>query len=31
MEQYGEEMNSAQRDKKRAEILRGVFKNTDIA
>ena len=31
MEQYGQELNSAQRDKKRAEILRGVFKNTDIA
>ena len=25
MEQYGENMNAAQRDKKRAEILRGVF------
>ena len=31
MEQYGNELNSAQRDKKRAEILRAVFKNTDIA
>lgn len=31
MEQYGEDMNSSQRDKKRAEILRGIFKNTDIA
>lgn len=31
MEQYGENMNAAQRDKKRAEILRGVFRNTDVA
>ena len=31
MEQFGEEMNSTQRDKKRAEILRRVFKNTEIA
>ena len=30
MEQYGNDLNSAPRDKKRAEILRGVFKNTDI-
>ena len=31
MEQYGENMNATQRDKKRAEILRGVFRNTDVA
>ena len=31
MEQYGEGMNASQRDKKRAEILRDFFRNTDIA
>ena len=31
MEQFGEEMNAAQRDRKRAEILRGLFRSTDIA
>ena len=31
MEQYGEDMNSSQRDRKRAEILREAFKNTVIA
>ena len=31
MERYGEEMTAQQRDKKRAEILRQVFRDTDIA
>lgn len=31
MERYGEEMTAQQRDKKRAEMLRQVFKDTDIA
>lgn len=30
MEQYGDNMNASQRDRKRAEILRGLFKNTEI-
>ncbi len=31
MEKYGESMNSSQRDKKRAELLREIFRETDIA
>ena len=31
MEQYGEKMKARERDRKRAEILRGFFRNTDIA
>ena len=31
MERYGEEMTAAQRDKKRAEILRQAFRDTEIA